>query len=49
MTVTEHHHLLIFQRRILRKIFGPTQDNEETWRIKTNDEELEILIKKKIS
>ena len=31
---------------VLRKIYGPTQDNDGTWRIKTN-EELEILIKKK--
>jgi len=30
---------------VLRKIYGPTQDNDGTWRIKTN-EELEILIKK---
>jgi len=30
-----------------RKIIGPTQDNNGTWRIKTN-EELEILIKKKL-
>jgi hypothetical protein len=33
--------------RVLRKIYGPTQDNEGTRRIKTNGE-LEILIKKKI-
>jgi len=46
MTVTEQNRLLIFERRILRKIFGPTQDNDGTWRIKTN-EELQILIKKK--
>jgi hypothetical protein len=31
---------------VLRKIYGPTLDNDGTWRIKTN-EELEILIKKK--
>jgi len=30
----------------LEKIYGPTQNNDGTWRIKTN-EELEILIKKK--
>lgn len=30
--------LLIFERKILRKIFGPTKDNDGTWRIKTNDE-----------
>jgi hypothetical protein len=28
-------------------LYGPTQDNDGTWRIKTN-EELETLIKKEI-
>jgi len=46
MTVTEQNRLLVFERRVLRKIYGPTLDIDETWRIKTN-EELEILIKKK--
>jgi len=45
MTVTEQNHLLIFERWVLRKIYRPTQDNDGTWSIKTN-EELEILIKK---
>jgi hypothetical protein len=27
MTVTEQNRLLIFERRVLRKIFGPAQDN----------------------
>jgi hypothetical protein len=44
MTVTERNRQLIFERRVLRKIFEPTQDNDGTWRIKTN-EELEVLIK----
>jgi len=43
MTVTEQNRLLILDRSVLRKIYGPTQDNDGTWRIKTN-EELEILI-----
>ena len=43
MTDTEQNHLLVFERRILRKIYGPTLDNDGTWRIKTN-EELEMLI-----
>ena len=47
MTFTEQNRQLIFERRVLRKIYGPTQDNDGTWRIKTN-EELEILINKKI-
>ena len=46
MTVTEQNRLLVFERRVLRKIYGPTQDNDGEWRIKTN-EELEKLIKKK--
>jgi hypothetical protein len=45
VTVTEQNHLLVFERRVLRKIYGPTQNNDGTWRIKTN-EELETLIKK---
>ena len=45
-TVTEQNRLLVFERRVLRKIHGPTLDNDRTWRIKTN-EELEIIIKEK--
>jgi hypothetical protein len=45
MTVTEQNRLLVFERRVLRKMYGPTQDKDGTWRIKTN--ELENLIKKK--
>jgi len=37
--------LLVFARRILRKIFGPTKENQ-IWRVKTN-EELDKLIKHK--
>jgi len=47
MTITEQTRLLVFERRVLRKIDGSTLDNDGTWRIKTN-EELEILIKKSI-
>jgi hypothetical protein len=35
--------LLVFERKILREIFGPTKENK-TWRIK-NNEELDKLIK----
>jgi len=35
--------LLVFERKILRGIFGPTKENQ-TWRIKNNDE-LDKLIK----
>jgi hypothetical protein len=46
MTVKEQNCLLVFERRVLRKIYETTQDNDVAWRIKTN-EELENLIKKK--
>ena len=29
--------LLVFERKILRRIFGPTKENQ-IWRIKTNEE-----------
>ena len=35
----------VFERKILRRIFGPTKENQ-IWRIKTN-EELDKLIKHK--
>jgi hypothetical protein len=34
---------MIFERKILRKIFGPTKEANGLWRIKTNEE----LIKRK--
>ena len=37
--------LLVFERRILRRIFGPTKENQ-IWRVKPN-EELDMLIKHK--
>ena len=29
--------LLIFERKILRKIFGPNKQADGSWRIKTNE------------
>jgi hypothetical protein len=43
MTATEQNRLLVFERKVLKKIYGPTLDNDGTWRIKT-DEELENVI-----
>jgi len=37
--------LLVFERKILRRIFGPTKENQ-IWRVKTN-KELDKLIKHK--
>jgi hypothetical protein len=37
---------MVFDRKVLRKIFGPTKERDGTWRIKTNDE-LDELIRHK--
>jgi hypothetical protein len=38
--------LSVFERKILRKIFGPTKEANGIWRIKTN-KELDDLIKRR--
>jgi len=38
---------MTFERKIMRKIFGPTRINYGHWRIKTNQEINDILKKKK--
>jgi hypothetical protein len=38
LTTSEENQLYIFERKILRKIYGSTQNADGTWRIKTNDE-----------
>jgi hypothetical protein len=40
--------LLVFGRKILRRIFGPTKERDGTWRIKTNDELNKLLGNKTI-
>jgi hypothetical protein len=42
---TMTHRLMVFERKILRKIFGPTYENA-FWRIKTS-QELDKIIKYK--
>jgi hypothetical protein len=37
---------MAFERKVLRKIFGPTKERDGAWRIKTNDE-LDKLIRRK--
>jgi hypothetical protein len=29
---------MVFERKVLRRIFGPTKERDVTWRINTNDE-----------
>jgi len=38
LTTSDENQLKIFERKILRKIYGPTQSPDGTWRTKTNDE-----------
>ena len=35
---TTENKLMVFERKVLRKIFGPTKERDGTWQIKTNDE-----------
>jgi hypothetical protein len=37
LTASDENQLNIFERKILRKIYGPTQNPDGSWRIKTND------------
>jgi hypothetical protein len=37
------HRLSVFERKILRKIFGPTKEDNGIWRIKTNKELDELI------
>ena len=37
---------MVFERKVLRKIFGPTKERDGTWSIKTN-EDLDELIRRK--
>jgi len=35
--------LMIFERKIMRKMFGPTRTDDGCWRVKTNQEINDIL------
>jgi hypothetical protein len=39
--------LMIFERKIMRKIFGPTRSDDGYWRIKTN-QEINYILKDEI-
>jgi hypothetical protein len=43
LTNRDEQHLSIFERRILRKIFGPVQNKDESWRIRMNYERNELI------
>ena len=34
---------MTFERKVLRKVFGPTKERDGTWRMKTNDELVELI------
>jgi hypothetical protein len=40
--------LLVFERKILRRIFGPTKERDGMWRIKTKDELKKLIGNKTI-
>jgi len=42
-----HNGLLVFERKILRRIFGPTKENQ-MWRVKTNGELYKLIKHKNI-
>jgi hypothetical protein len=39
---------MVFERKVLRRIFGPTEERDGTWRIKTSDEVYEFMKHKNI-
>ena len=43
LTTRDEQHLRIFERKILRKIFGPVQDKDGSWRIRMNHELNELI------
>jgi hypothetical protein len=45
---TIKNQLMVFERKVLRRIFGPTKERDGTWRIKTNNELDELIRHKNI-
>jgi hypothetical protein len=39
---------MIFERKVLRKIFGPTKELNGLWKIKINEEQDELIQRKNI-
>ena len=44
----QKNQLMVFERKVLRRITGPTKEREGLWRIKTNDELDELIRHKNI-
>ena len=44
----EKQKLLVFERKVIRRIFGAIRDQDGTWRIRTNEEINRILKNKNI-
>jgi hypothetical protein len=45
---TIRNKLMVFERKVLRRIFGSTKERDGTWRIKTNNEFYELIRRKNI-
>jgi len=45
---TIQNKLMVFERKVLSTIFGPTKERDGAWRIKTNDELDELIRRKNI-
>jgi len=43
LTNRDEQHLRIFERRILRKVFGPVQNEDGFWRIRMNYELYDLI------
>jgi hypothetical protein len=44
MNITHEEKLKIFERKILRSVYGRVQDSNNEWRVRTN-QEIEALMK----
>jgi hypothetical protein len=40
--------LRIFERKVLRRMYGPTKESDGTWRIKSNDDLNRLVVNKNI-
>jgi hypothetical protein len=45
---TIKNRLMLFEKKVLRRIFGPTKERDVTWKIQTNDESDKLIRHKNI-